>query len=822
MKICLALWRALFPRTAFRAVAFRFFALLSLAMAPALAASLDGTLLDPSGARVRNAAIRLLSRDGIALRSARSDGSGAFRFENLPPGEYRLVMEAPGFPAQSLTLMLDTEESRREEISLSLASLRTAVQVTASGSPLQLEEIAKASDTVAAQEMIDRNEFSLADSVRLLPGVRVSQLGGPGNLTSIQIRGLRSQDTAVLFDGLRVRDAADPQGSPSPFLEVLNMMDTASVEVLRGSGSSLYGSHAIGGALNIRGEEGGGPWRGQVLTEGGGLGLMRGLARTSGSVGERLLLSAGLGHLNVRDGVASANPHRNTHGQGFARYLISPSMSVSGRVTGITAWTRLTDSPFVATGQQGNIPATGIITAQPLNDEQLLNLEQGLPVAFGSSNYVPAPNDPDFARAATLMNYAANFRHEISPLASWRLSYQGLDSQRRFDDGPAGRNFEPLFSNRSRFDGRIHLLQARADVQPLRSHLLTFFYEREQERYANRNSDENPNLAARASDSAIVNQSSNSFAAQDQIQLLNGALRVAISGRLQTFAMDPPEFAGASSPYAGTERTFNAPPRALTGDIAAAYLVSRTNTKLRAHVGNAYRAPSAYERFGTFFFFGSFSAYGDPRLSPERALSFDAGIDQWLAGDRVQLSATVFYTRIQDIIRFDFSGLIPPDDPFGRFGGYINGKGGLSRGVELSARLRPHRSAMLQASYTHQNADDRTPPVAGTASLSSLRVSPHLASVLWTQWIGERLSVTTDLSYASSYPIPIFAGLGSRTFLFEGPLKIDTVANYRLKDWERGSLNLYGKVENLLGRQFYESGFRNPGRWALAGVRVEF
>jgi iron complex outermembrane receptor protein len=822
MKILQALLRALFARKGFTAVAFRFFAFFSLATILAVGASLEGNVLDPTGARVRNASIRLLSRDGAAVRATRSDASGAFRFDNLPAGEFLLVLEAPGFPAQSLALKLDTMENRQEEFTLSLASYRTSVQVTASGSPLQLEEIAKAGDAVSAQEITDRNEFSLADAVRLLPGVRVSQLGGPGNLTSIQIRGLRSQDTAVLFDGLRVRDAADPQGSPSPFLEVLNMMDTASVEVLRGSGSSLYGSHAIGGALNIRGEEGGGPWRAQVLSEGGGLGMLRGLARTSGSVGERLLVSAGLGHLNVRDGVAGANPHRNTHGQGFARYLISPGMSVSGRVTGITAWTRLTDSPFVAAGQQGNIPASGIIPARPLNDGQLLNLERGLPVLFGNSNYVPAPNDPDYARAATLMNYAANFRHEISPLASWRLSYQGLDSQRRFDDGPAGRNFEPQFSNRSRYDGRIHLLQARADVQPLRSHLLTFFYEREQERYANRNSDENPNLAARASDSAIVNQSSNSFAAQDQVQLLSGALRVSLSGRLQNFAMDTPQFAGASSPYAGTERSFQAPPRALTGDIATAYLVSRTNTKLRAHVGNAYRAPSAYERFGTFFFFGSFSAYGDPRLRPERALSLDAGIDQWLAGDRVQLSATVFYTRIQDIIRFDFSGLIPPDDPYGRFGGYINGKGGLARGVELSARMRPHRSAVVQASYTYQNADDRTPPVAGTASLSSLRVSPHLASLLWTQWLGERLSVTTDLSYASSYPIPIFAGTGSRTFLFEGPLKIDTVANYRLKDWERGTLHLYGKVENLLDRQFYESGFRNPGRWALLGLRLEF
>ncbi len=795
---------------------------LSLACRPALAASIEGAVKDPAGALVHNAVVRLLDRDGATVRSARSDASGAFRFDNVAAGEYLLVTETAGFPAQSQPVRLDSVETREANVTLALGSLRTQVQVTAASAPLPLDEIAKAGESVPAQEIENRDEFSIAEAVRLLPGMRVSQLGGPGNLISIQIRGMRSQDTAVLFDGLRVRDAADPQGSASPFLEVLNTMDTASVEVLRGSGSSLYGSHAIGGVINILGEEGGGPWRGQILAEGGGLGLLRGVARTSGSIRNRLLLSAGLGHLDVRDGVAGANPHRNTSGQGFARWLISPAMSLSGRVTGINAWTRLTDSPFVAFEQMANIPANGIIRAVPLNDAQLLRLERGLPIDYGRSNYVPAPNDPDYARPSAIVNTSAIFRHELGPLASYRVSYQGLDSQRRFDDGPLGASYEPMYNNRSRFDGRVHLLQARADVQPHPTQSLSFFYEREQERYAGRNSDENPDPALRASDSTTVHQSSNSYAAQDRMQWLGGALRVALSGRLQQFSMEVPRFGGATSPYQGTESTFQSAPRALTGDMAAAYLVSRSGTKLRAHVGNAYRAPSSYERFGSFFFFGSFSAYGDPRLRPERAVSVDAGIDQWLAGDKLQLSATVFYTRLQDIIRFDFSGLIPPDDPYGRFGGYINGKGGLARGVELSVRARPHRSTSIEASYTYQNSDDRTPPVAGTNSLSSLRVSPHMASLLWTQWLGGRLSVTTDLSYASAYPIPIFAGMGSRTFRFEGPLKLDTVGSFRLTQWERGSLSLYGKVENLLNRQFYESGFRGPKRWALAGLRFEF
>ena len=394
--------------------------------------------------------------------------------EGVADGDYLLLVEAAGFPALSQPVTLAGAEVRKESVTLALGSLRTAVQVTAASAPLQLDEIAKAGESISAQEVRDRDEFSIAEAVRLLPGVRMSQLGGPGNLISIQVRGLRSQDTAVLFDGLRIRDAADPQGSASPFLEVLNTMDTASVEVLRGSGSSLYGSHAIGGVINIRGEEGGGPWRGQLLTEGGGLGLLRGVARASGSIGDRLLLSAGVGHLNVRDGVAGANPHRNTNGQGFARWLITPSMSLSGRVTGITAWTRPTDSPVVALEQTANLPATGIIRAIPLPDDQLLRLERGLPVNYGNSNYVPAPNDPDYSRPATIRNYSAIFRHELSPLASWRVSYQGLDSQRRFDDGPAGNSYEPVFSNRSRFDGRIHLLQARRC--PAASHQsLTFF-----------------------------------------------------------------------------------------------------------------------------------------------------------------------------------------------------------------------------------------------------------------------------------------------------------------------------------------------------------
>src|SRR4030095_6005037 len=130
------------------------------------------------------------------------------------------------------------------------------------------------------------------------------------------------------------------------------------------------------------------------------------------------------------------------------------------------------------------------------------------------------------------------------------------------------------------------------------------------------------------------------------------------------------------------------------GDGSVAYMFRSSGTKLRGHVGNGYRAPSLFERFGTFFdrFFG-FGAFCDARRKPERSIAFDAGIDQSLYKNRWRASATYFYTELQKVIIFDFSGLIDPaTDPFGRFGGFVNTNGGIARGAELSMTATPTRS----------------------------------------------------------------------------------------------------------------------------------
>src|SRR5262249_681571 len=151
---------------------------------------------------------------------------------------------------------------------------------------------------------------------------------------------------------------------------------------------------------------------------------------------------------------------------------------------------------------------------------------------------------------------------------------------------------------------------------------------------------------------------------------------------------------------------------------------------------------------------GVFSPFGDPRLAPERSIAVDGGIDQKLANDRVQLSATYFYTRLQQVIVFDFTGLINPvTDPFGRFGGYVNPGGGLARGVELAVNARPTRKLYFNASYTYTNAANRV--ATNVPRFLQTFVQPrHMFTATATQQITRRVDLVFDMFAYGSYYFP--------------------------------------------------------------------
>jgi iron complex outermembrane receptor protein len=798
---------------------FFLFLLLTPHLLAAQAATIQGSITDPQGRAVKGASVRLYARSNNAAILTASGGDGAYRL-SAAPGAYLLEAGAPEFGLATIeTVRLEAGRETVHNVQLELSSLLTRVVVTASGNAETAEEVSKASDVVDAQQMRDRHEFSLAESLRNVPGLRVQQLGGPGSATSIKIRGLRSYDTSVLIDGLRFRDAASTQSDASAFLQDFVVVDTDRVEVLRGSGSSLYGTHAMGGVMDIHTDQGGGKTHGEISGEGGGLGFFRGLARAGGGTeGGRFLYSGGVSHINVTRGVDPFDPYRNTTGQGFARFNLTPRISVSGRVFTGDSFLATNESPTVDDTLLVNHPASGPVPGIGLPSDQLRVFEAGQPFRAGDATFVPGFNDPDNHRASSFFAAALSFLHELSPNTSYRLTYHGVDTHRSHRDGPAGLSaFDPVFSSDSIFDGRIDTLRARADHHAGRQ-LLTFGYEFERESFDGLNRDENPDPSQALRDSASILQTNHAVFAQDQLRLLDGRLQLSLSGRAQGFRLATPEFEGGSTPYDGLE--FESPDSAYTGDIAAAYFFRSSGTKVRVHAGNAYRAPASFERVGISFFAGSVSVWGDPMLSPERSVSFDFGVDQWLADSRLRLSATYFYTTLQEVITFDFGVIDPAADPFGRFGGYRNTGGGLARGLEFSVSAMPTTSLSLTSAYTYTNSDSRTPTVAAENFRKVLGVSDHVFSMTAVQRIGRSVDVAFDFYAASKYPFTFFSS--PRLFELDGPVKADLAVNFTRPVGEGKSLRFYGKFDNLFDNTYWENGFTAPGIWGTAGVGFTF
>jgi iron complex outermembrane receptor protein len=777
--------------------------------------SISGRIADPEGQPVSQADVRLYRQDGGWQIATSSASDGRFEFLRVPAGRYWLEARTGGLETHTPLPVAVEGASVQLDVKLALTRVATRVQVTAAALPQSTSDAGKSLDVLDTPELDRRAEFSLTEALRVLPGLRIQQLGGPGSFTRILTRGLRATDTGILVDGMRFRDSGAVQGDAAAFLGDLLLGGSDRIEVLRGSGSSLYGTHSTGGVINLLTATGGGPLRAELSQEGGGLGLYRGLARLSGSaLRQRLGYSAALNHLQVASGVDGVERFRNWSGQAAAQWRLQDAHSLGLRVLSTTAMAGVNANPQPAPASL--LPAAGFVPARPLAPDQVLLAERGQPFSWGGATFAPNLYDPDSRRNATFSSTLLHYTGTLSPRLTVRGSWQGVASDRDNRNGPAGPGFQQRFNTSSAFGGRIDTAHGRLDWAAAPWSLFSGGYEFERETYRNPSSDENPDPAQRLRARSTGGQRSHSLFFQNQLRLARERLQISLSGRWQGFALLRPSFEGGAPRYEGAR--LNTPPDAWTGDAAVSYFLARSGTKLRAHAGNAYRAPALYERFGAFFFLGEFGALGDPRLRPERSLGLDAGIDQYLFGSRVRASATVFYTRLQEVIGFGST----PNDPFGRFSGYLNTGGGLARGLELSGEARLGRSTSLQSSYTYTNADERRSSLLGGA-LASIRVFPHQSTAVLAHQLTRRLSLTADWWWANEYiGGTFFSGTGIRPYLFEGPRKLDAAATYSLPVGERVTLRLFLRAENLLGQRYFEEGFRTPRRWAAAGLRVSF
>ncbi len=750
---------------------------------------------------------------------------GSYRFDAGYRGSVLLTVSADGFRAATVPSAPGTAS----RVVLKIAGLDQQVLVTAEGSAQSVDQVSKSASLVTAAEIEQRGEYSVTEALRDTPGLLIRNLGGPGQSTTIRMRGLRADATAILIDGLRFRDAATTQGDASSFISTLNVIRPDRIEVLRGSGSSLYGTNAVGGTINVVSDPGGGPMHGNLLMEGGSLGFLRGRGAVSGGLaGNRLTYSAGLLHLNVLSGVDGDDRARSSGLQSFVRYTPGSRTSLSSRLIVSDDFVQPNLSPTATGLPAANIPSTTIVRAIPLAPEEVRKSALGLPFSPGNSTFIPNRNDADNRRASRFWSGAWIARRNVSAALDLQASYQHVHTDRDFQNGPAGVGTQPRLSNLSLFQGSIDTVDGRVNGRPGRNTTLLGGFEFEREGYLNADDNRLP-APSTVTTRTRANQRSYAGYFAAQTALLNQRLQLSLSGRAQSFATGRPTFA-----YAGVSNNYDAaastsPPRALTGDFAASYFAARTGTKLRAHFGNSYRAPGLYERYGSGFFYNAvtnavvFTPYGDPRLAPDRYNSADAGIDQYLLRDRIRISATWFYTRIAQITQFDSVAAViaASSDPFGRTSGYYNGAGGISRGAEAAAEFRPWRSTLWRGSYTYVNADtDQDTAVRGF--YRALSVPAHSFTAFWNQRLNRRAELTFDLYRSGAYHNSLSAAGRARAYLYPGYVKADGVLSIRLRETDRYALNWRFKVDNILNRRYFENGFQSPRATLVTGLDFQF
>jgi iron complex outermembrane receptor protein len=801
-----------------------------LAAAPAVAAvdgvTLSGRVTDGQGAAVAAADVRVRRDDGTVSRRTTTDAAGAYTMPDLPAGDYVVEIDKPGFRADVAIVTLAGGQAASHAVELGAAGVRESVVVTASGLPQSTLETSKAVDVIDDAEIAARNAITLVDVIRLTPGVQVRDAGGPGQLASLRIRGLRSDGAAVLVDGLRLRDAAASQGDITGLLANLGVADVDRVEVLRGSASSLYGTNAVGGAVNIVSRDGG-PQRGEGLIEVGSLGHSRLRGTVGGSAaGGRLTYSGGALHWLVRDGVDGDDRARSAGGQGQVRVQVNAATSLGVRVYGSSDRVRTNASPTSSGIPNANIPDETIVDAVAPALEHLERANAGQPFEIGAATFLPGRNDPDNTRGSRFLTTALTLRRVESDRASWQASYQRVSTHRRYESGPLGPGFQTSTLSVSAFDGTIDTFDARGVLTPRPWLTVTAGYELERERYEDLQDDNA--VANRLRTTTGISQTAHAGFGAAQIALVDRRLQIALAGRLQAFRSGTLDIAatGADHPYDDVDT--GAPPRAATGDLSIAWLVPSTGTKVRGHVGNAYRAPALYERFGGGFFgdpesgLVSYSAYGDPRLRPDRYRSFDAGVDQAIARDRVQVSASVFAIDVQSLTAFDFSGGIDPaTDPFGRFLGYLNGSGGSSRGVELSVHARPTSTLRVSGSYTYTRA--RTDEALSVPAFFLVPgVLAHSGSLYVTNQWSSRVDTSLDLLAVGESYSAFFARGRTRAFRFPGSTRVGVSASVRLTAGGPRDVRAYVRLDNLFDEATFPGGWRAPGRTGVLGIRATF
>ena len=155
-----------------------------------------------------------------------------------------------------------------------------SVVVSATRFDIPLDQSPASASVISSEELEQKQIQRVSDALREVPGLSVVQTGVPGQLTSVFTRGLRSEHTQVLLDGIPINQGLQGAFNFADF----TTEDIDRIEVVRGPQSTIYGPRALAGVIQIFTKQGSGTPGVMFAAEGGSYDTFREWSQSDGKV----------------------------------------------------------------------------------------------------------------------------------------------------------------------------------------------------------------------------------------------------------------------------------------------------------------------------------------------------------------------------------------------------------------------------------------------------------------------------------------------------------------------------------------------------------
>lgn len=184
-------------------------------------------------------------------RTVLTDDDGNYSFENIPFGRYTILVHIDGFADATKIVQLSAGTAvLTQDFQLQISSLKEQVTVTASGTEQSTFDSFQTVSSVGSSKIAERASTSLGEVLESETGVTKRSFG-VGSSRPV-IRGFDGDRVLILQDGVRNGSIGSQSGDHG---ETADPLSAERIEVVKGPGTLLYGSNAIGGVVNVIGND---------------------------------------------------------------------------------------------------------------------------------------------------------------------------------------------------------------------------------------------------------------------------------------------------------------------------------------------------------------------------------------------------------------------------------------------------------------------------------------------------------------------------------------------------------------------------------------